>query len=774
MISRIRLENFRSHALTEIAIAAGEQIIAVAGQNGAGKSTVLEGLMYALFGVSRNGSKRLDHLVRRGAEHDGMTVEVDFVVSDVTYTVARRRGNGTTSAVLYVDGAPLVDGVAAVNAAIVNLLGTDAAGFKLASVAQQKELDALVRLASKPRVQAVHRLLRIDAVTRAREAAHKAYNSSRTSLEALGQPESSDDLAAATAAAEQQHLESAAAESAVRAEIGRLEGQIRAAADIVDVYQQARDRRSAAEAAVRSADRHVAEATAARQQVLIPDAPQVPAVDVDALAEQASDARNRLTLAEAAEQSRNDRRIVEQELASLQAERSALVEAVAGGTDPLSAAVDAAEQHLAGINSRLSALRKDVADASASVAAAHQEESSLTRRLDAIRELDDSCYACAQQISHDHRSGMIADVEQDLADARRAAAERQREQSELERQIADVETARVAAEQQVADTSQALSAMFAATGDLAQVEQRISVYEDRIGRYSDVAAVGDVDASRHAVEQAEQILRDARAVRDAQHAHDTARQLADERQSVLDRAVSDLAAARAELAASAIPDGLQANWDQYQQAVEQRSKELEMLTVLSSATAQARAAVDASKSAEQRNAEHIARRDEWRRKGTVASYAKEILARLEAHAGQNARPSIEAVASTLLASMTGGRFTALRLEADFEPLVFDDGDYRPVSELSGGEQDLVALAVRLALAEVVGERSGNDTGGFLILDEVLGSLDASRRDATLSTLQGLRGRYGQVWSISHVGGVDEFADRVLDVERDLTGIATVT
>ena len=46
------------------------QIIAITGSNGASTSTILEGIESALYGESRHGTRRLDSLVRRDAEHE--------------------------------------------------------------------------------------------------------------------------------------------------------------------------------------------------------------------------------------------------------------------------------------------------------------------------------------------------------------------------------------------------------------------------------------------------------------------------------------------------------------------------------------------------------------------------------------------------------------------------------------------------------------------------------------------------------------------------------
>ena len=48
----------------------------------------------------------------------------------------------------------------------------------------------------------------------------------------------------------------------------------------------------------------------------------------------------------------------------------------------------------------------------------------------------------------------------------------------------------------------------------------------------------------------------------------------------------------------------------------------------------------------------------------------------------------------------------------------DDGKFEPLSELSGGERVLLALATRLALSAVVAGRHAGGGAGFLVLDEI--------------------------------------------------------
>jgi exonuclease SbcC len=113
--------------------------------------------------------------------------------------------------------------------------------------------------------------------------------------------------------------------------------------------------------------------------------------------------------------------------------------------------------------------------------------------------------------------------------------------------------------------------------------------------------------------------------------------------------------------------------------------------------------------------------------------------------------------------MSEGRFNKVRISEEYEITVDDDGAFRSVGELSGGEADLVALAMRLALAQIVADRHGSGGAGFLILDEPLGSQDPARRAAILRGLRAIRDTYSQIFLISHVEGIEDSADAVVNV-----------
>jgi DNA repair protein SbcC/Rad50 len=134
------------------------------------------------------------------------------------------------------------------------------------------------------------------------------------------------------------------------------------------------------------------------------------------------------------------------------------------------------------------------------------------------------------------------------------------------------------------------------------------------------------------------------------------------------------------------------------------------------------------------------------------------------------RPDLEARASENLNLLTNGRYSTLELNDNFEARVIEDGVAKPV--ISGGEEDVVALSLRLALSELIQERNGRPMT-LLILDEVFGSLDAERRQSVLDRLASLKGRFNQILVISHIEEINQVADQALYLSRNTDTRSTV-
>jgi len=127
------------------------------------------------------------------------------------------------------------------------------------------------------------------------------------------------------------------------------------------------------------------------------------------------------------------------------------------------------------------------------------------------------------------------------------------------------------------------------------------------------------------------------------------------------------------------------------------------------------------------------------------------------------RPEISELASGFLASLTDARYTEFDLDEKYRITILEDGV--PIPVISGGEEDLANLVLRLAISQMIAERSGQPFS-LLILDEVFGSLDETRRQNVIALLRALRDRFDQVIVITHIDDVRDGLDQVFVVVND--------
>lgn len=129
---------------------------------------------------------------------------------------------------------------------------------------------------------------------------------------------------------------------------------------------------------------------------------------------------------------------------------------------------------------------------------------------------------------------------------------------------------------------------------------------------------------------------------------------------------------------------------------------------------------------------------------------------------QVVRDRIEEEAGRVLAEITDGRYNTVMLDDDFTVLVHDLGDDYPADRFSGGEQDDIAIALRIALSRFLAEVNEMHDSTFLIFDEIFGSQDEERRSNLLRALRTQEAHFPQIILISHITEVqDEFSTTLM-------------
>lgn len=166
MLTEVELGNFLSHYNTKLPFDKGVTVFV--GHNGAGKSSVIDGITFALFGQhTRNSNKGL---IRRGSNQG--YAKVDFTISGRAFEAVRKiDSKGTLAAQFFEkkDGAlvPLAAGERkqfgeSMTKEIESLIGMDFDKLKIASIVRQGELNSIIDADPRKFKELVNAIIGID------------------------------------------------------------------------------------------------------------------------------------------------------------------------------------------------------------------------------------------------------------------------------------------------------------------------------------------------------------------------------------------------------------------------------------------------------------------------------------------------------------------------------------------------------------------------------------------------------------------------------------
>ncbi len=186
MLNEIELGNFLSHSDTKLRFNKGVTVFV--GQNGAGKSSIIDGITFALFGQhTRNSNKGL---VRRGANQG--YAKVKFSILDAKFEAIRKiDSKGIVSSQFFEKKSdsliPLASGERkqfgeSMTETIESLIGMDFDKLKVASIVQQGELNSIINADPKKFKELVNAIIGIDKLDTAFEIMKEIIENFRVSI----------------------------------------------------------------------------------------------------------------------------------------------------------------------------------------------------------------------------------------------------------------------------------------------------------------------------------------------------------------------------------------------------------------------------------------------------------------------------------------------------------------------------------------------------------------------------------------------------------------
>ncbi|MCC7195203.1 MAG: SMC family ATPase [Gemmatimonadaceae bacterium] len=785
-LERLRLLNFRQHEDSTLVFEDG--LTGIIGPNGAGKSTLLEAVAWALYGgdTARGGKESIRFA--RAAARSQVRVELDFDLSGHRYRVVR----GLSMAELYVDDGeqPIANSATGVSDVLQRRLGMTRDEFFNTYFAGQKELAVLAARSAVERAQFLSRVLGYERLRVAQELADQRRRDLRYEIQGMrsGMPDA--------AAIEAEEAEAARAVEASRARVvdaeierSRVQAQVDAVAPRWEEAQRQRDERQQMEADIRvtqtelAAQRRNVERLAAElrhvdeaRSALAPLAAELGQFDdlgreLAQLRDLAAHDGRRRALSE-------QEAIIASELVALRAQREVLFEAAAG-EERVIEHLESQRRRLDDVQGRLELRRTDWV---------RDRQEAETRR-NALRtqyaELRDQrgrlvargeqgvCPTCQRPLLEHYRQVLdLLDNQMESVNADGSYYRARLEQLDaMPGDLVELDNERRRVQQDVSAIERRLARTQASVQQLEHVERDIAAREQRhAALVRDLVAVpGGYDAARHRAVEAEF----GRLVELSAQANRLTTQV--ERESGLrreienvGRSVETLAARDAglvtRLAALVMSEAEYVTLrDRHASAAVELQAAMVATAAATEAMAAAQAAADRAATARANLALASQRVEALERERQLHEELHRAYSDLRTDLNHAMRPELSDLASAFLAELTDARYTGLELDDKYRIVVLEDGVPKPV--ISGGEEDLANLVMRLAISQMIAERAGQ-AFSLLVLDEVFGSLDDIRRQNVVSLLRGLQDRFEQVILITHIEDVRDGLDHVFEVRRD--------
>lgn len=170
---KLRMAGLRSYRTERTVEFTDLSLVAIIGPTGAGKSSLLEGITYALYGASTWDKRAVKELISDAAL--SMRVSLEFEADGQVWQITRaisQKAAGTHELICLSDrGVAKVDGDRSVNARIEELVGLDYDGFCACVLLPQGKFEQLLKATKKDRASILKGILRLDELDLMRERA---------------------------------------------------------------------------------------------------------------------------------------------------------------------------------------------------------------------------------------------------------------------------------------------------------------------------------------------------------------------------------------------------------------------------------------------------------------------------------------------------------------------------------------------------------------------------------------------------------------------------
>lgn len=801
-VGYLELHNYRK--FKELKLQFPDGLIGILGMNGVGKTTIIEGIAWALFGNVEEVVRTSREGVRRSGSAPGeaCSAVLEFEIGGSEYRIVREMSGKSLAmrAELRTKDRVLAEGDKPVRRMVERLLGMDHKSFFTSVFARQKELNALQNVAPGERKKVVLRMLRIDGIDTVltniradrRDVTSRIQGAERTLLTDDGREKEKvlqERLPALKNALAESQKAFEDAEAKERAAVALLQAVRQKRDELkrdVDAYNSAAGELVGKQATIR--EQRQREKNLVERITDIRDRlrrlPELEAAEdrFTAVSEKKDLLERNRERYERARAITEQLQLEERELAARESELKSMLAEMpsAGDIDAQLEEVDRAKLEC---ESQRDDLSQKIGRLKAQIAERRDSASRDRRKLEEIRFAGKkgTCPTCERTLE-DAYDLLVKKLSESVSDCE---SQVQRYEAEV-RQHQDLLTSLAKKEEAVrrkrGRLEQERTRLRQLQTSLENKGQEVAKLKERLeGRRKALAGLGEVrfDEREYAsVKEEYEFLRKSheelvrlRSLRD--QAEHYSRDLANIREAI-GKSVMEEASLRA------VFETLAPKKELYDLTIRELDEKTALVNSAKDALRKAAAARDRAASDHDsvvKEMEEIARVKKAietdRARADDLALVEEVVGNFKDGLIGKIAPALSELTSRELEAMTDGRYTRAELDENYEMQVEDQGAPYPISRFSGGEADLANLSLRLAISSIIADRTGANPVNMLILDEIFGSQDPSRKRSVMAALGRLSTQFRQIFIITHIEDVKDTMNYVVRVseKEDGTSVA---
>lgn len=788
IIRSIKLKNYRR--FQELELDLPENLIGIVGNNGAGKTTIVEAIGWCLYGNRIRRTDKLDIRSQCCDAAEPCSVELIFSCGEHEYRIVRQLKGKTANveAAIYLNAnsEPAAVQERGVNDYVEQLLNLDYKSFFISVFAKQRDLAALATLQPEERRKSIARLINIESIDRARndvrsdrstrEARLSGIESSLKNEQELKEQQKQIKLKLQSVAQSREDLNVRLKEALEQLQI--LKQDFEKLNQLRDQFQQIqariekwKSRKNDFETRQKKTAQQIDTIKKAEQELsyLKPQLADYQKVQREKERMDKESARFFLLKGKDEELQRLIQRITKEQfnLTKLSEELKGLA-----GIDQK---VVEADEKIVQLENQREGLRKELSQVEGLKVKVKEKGVEIKEKRTKIENLgpESPCPVCTRPL-HDHYDQVISQFDKELTALRQEYLQFSESEKNLIQRITEIDV-KLKLEKQLRDgLLQAQEQFREREKQRNQTRERLEDFiKSQKNLKAEIASLGKVEYDEEAHQEFKKKLKLLTELRDqALKYEEQVKRLPDEQQELeqvnttLKDLETEITQENEQLAALDYDEPkyllLKQQVDKQQIQVDRAREEIhkteqEIIKI-------------------QKDKDHI--KNEL---NIIQKLRQEIdqikedivyLKSLDHHLGifrqelaGRIRPMIASRASELLHLTTQGRYSIMELDEDYNIYLYDQTTRFLLARFSGGEQDLANLCLRIAISQVVAERSGKSQINFIVLDEIFGSQDEQRKDLILSALQHLSSQFRQIFIITHVEGIKDSLPVVISVEE---------